>query len=134
MDIIALALLTGFFGDILLQILVKKTNTTLFHSLLGGPTGWGLVPYFTQHGSNEAMYVAAGMMGMFYVVYLYVLRLPLRYGYLALYGVALDLLFRQANLFPSLAGYYAHLNYFWSAVWGAIPMVIPTFLYRCGKK
>jgi hypothetical protein len=131
MDIIALALLTGFFGDLVLQLLTKST---LFRSLLGGPTGWGLVPYFKQHGSNEAMYVAAGMLGIFYVVYLYVLRLPLRYDYLALYGVALDLLFRQANLFPSLSGYYAHLNYFWSAVWGAIPMVIPYFLLRCLKK
>ncbi len=123
MDIIALALFTGVFGALLLQILAKYTA-------LGGATGWGLVPYFQQHGSHESMFVAAGMMGIFYAIYLYVLRLPLRYEYLALYGVALDLLFRQANLFPSLSGYYAHLNYFWSAVWGAIPMVIPYFLLR----
>jgi hypothetical protein len=123
MNILALALLTGFFGDLLLQIATKQFG-------MGGPSGWGLGPYFRKHGTNEAMCVATGMMGMFYVVYLYVLKLPLRYDYLALYGVALDLLFRQANLFPSLSGYYAHLNYFWSAVWGAIPMVIPLFLIR----
>jgi len=123
MDIIAFALITGFFGDMLLQIITTHTN-------LGGKTGWGLLPYFKQHGINEAMFTAAGMMGIFYTIYLYVLRLPLRYSYLAMFGVGLDLLFRQAILFPSLNNYYAHLNYFWSAVWGAIPMVIPYFLYR----
>jgi hypothetical protein len=33
-------------------------------------------------------------------------------------------------LFPSLKGYYNNLNYFWSGFWGAIPMIIPLFIYN----
>ena len=123
MDIVSVSLLTGFFGDFILQLLTKYTN-------LGGKTGWGLIPYFSQHGSIEALFTAAGMMGIFYVIYLYVLRLPLNYIYLAIFGVLLDFIFRKMELFPSLDGYYRHLNYFWSVVWGAIPMIMPLFFHQ----
>ena len=121
MNIVSIAVLTGFFGDLLLQFFTKYTN-------LGGSTGWGLISYFEHHGSGEALCIAAGMMGLFYILYLFFL--PLDYTFLALYGIVLDLLFRKTNLFPSLKGYYAHLNYFWSAVWGAIPMMLPYFIFN----
>jgi len=126
MNVVAVSILVGFFGDLALQLLTKY-----FH--LGGQTGWGLLPYFKQHGTNESAFVAAGMMGMFYVLYVSVLRLPLRLDYLAVYGVVLDFIFRKMRLFPTLDGYYGHLNYFWSAVWGAIPMMLPLIALRLMK-
>jgi len=115
--LILTSLCVGFFGDALLQLLVSQTT-------LGGTTGWGLKEYFKQHGRAESLTIAAGMMAIFYAIYLYVLHLPLTWYYLAAYGIVLDLLFRQFMIFPSLKGYYAHLNYFWSAFWGAIPILL----------
>jgi hypothetical protein len=114
--LLASACLTGFLGDAGLQILTKYFN-------LGGPTGWGLKPYFALHGAAESLFIAGGMLTIFYVAYLAVL--PPNWIYLAVYGVILDLLFRKTMLFSSLTGYYAHLNYFWSAFWGAVPMIMP---------
>jgi preprotein translocase subunit SecG len=110
------ACLTGFIGDFLLQ-----TGTRIG---LGGPTGWGLKEYFKQHGSAESLFVAAGMMSLFYALFIMSgIKMTLRN--LAVYGVLLDLLFRKTMLFSSLEGYYEYFNYFWSAVWGAIPLMIP---------
>ena len=121
LDIITLATITGFVGDALLQIFTKYLH-------LGGTTGWGLLPYFSQHGSVESTFIAGGMMAIFYIAYIKLLLLPLRLDFLALYGIILDLMFREWCIFPSLDGYYKALNYFWSAFWGAIPMVIPLMI------
>jgi hypothetical protein len=121
----AIATLVGFFGDAILQFMVRMG--------MGGSTGWGLKPYFKQHGSTEALFTAAGMMALFFVLYV-ATGLPLKLQYLAVYGILLDLLFREANLFPSLKGYYQSLNYFWSAVWGAIPMMIPLLIMKAMNK
>lgn len=120
MKIVSIALMTGFVGDFLLQLLTFMGA--------GGETGWGLNRYFAQHGRFESMFVAAGMMGIFYMIYVDILGLELNWIYLSLYGVLLDLVFRLGMLFPSLIGYYTHLNYFWSAVWGAIPMLLPFWI------
>ena len=117
--LVSIACLTGFVGDALLQILTTK---------LGGPTGWGLKSYFKQHGSSEALFIAGGMLAIFFIIYLDILNLPITWYYLALYGIILDLMFREWCIFPSLDGYYKALNYFWSAFWGAIPMVIPLMI------
>ena len=119
LDIISIACLTGFFGDTLLQIVTKHPSFD-----------WGLKQYFAYHGSGEALCIASGMMTLFYIFYLHVLRLPLNYIYLAIYGIILDFIFRKTMVFKSLDGYYKALNYFWSAVWGAIPMIIPFFIYN----
>jgi hypothetical protein len=116
LNIISISILTGFFGDALLQILVHY-----------GIGDWGLKKYFKQHGRAESMFIASGMMGLFFLLYVN-LGLPLNLQYLAVYGILLDLLFRELNIFPSLKGYYKSLNYFWSAVWGIIPMILPLLI------
>jgi hypothetical protein len=67
--LVTISCITGFFGDAGLQLLTKKFG-------MGGSTGWGLKPYFSQHGTGEALCVASGMMTLFYIIFLYVLRLP----------------------------------------------------------
>ena len=114
--LLTISCLTGFIGDATLQFLTK---------FMGGDTGWGLKEYFKQHGSAEALYIAGGMMTLFYVIYLVLLGLPPIWYYLAVYGVILDWIFRVTMIFPSLKGYYTQLNYFWSAFWGAVPMLMP---------
>jgi len=118
-SLVGIACIVGFIGDFLLQLGSK--------SGLGGPTGWGLKDYFTQHGSVESLFIAGGMMSIFYVLYMLVLK-P-NYLYLAIYGIILDFIFRKLNVFPSLKGYYNYFGYFWSAVWGAIPLMLPYFIY-----
>lgn len=120
--LIWIACLTGFVGDSLLQIAAGRLN-------LGGNTGWGLKKYFVYHGSGESLCIASGMMTLFYIAY-YFSGAPFEYLYLGLYGVALDLVFRKTMAFESLREYYRQLNYFWSAVWGAIPIMLPLFIYR----
>ena len=116
--LISYACLSGFIGDAGLQFLTKKLG-------MGGKTGWGLLPYFKQHGTTESLFIAGGMMTLFYVIYLFILKLQPLWYYLVIYGILLDYIFRKTMLFPSLVGYYKHLNYFWSAFWGAIPMILP---------
>lgn len=118
--LLGIATLAGFGGDALLQVITSNTKFD-----------WGLKEYFRQHGRAEAMFTAAGMMAIFYLIYIYLhktFNFPLNLVSLAVYGVMLDLIFRVCNIFPSLKGYYSQLNYFWSAVWGAIPMMIPLLI------
>ena len=119
----SIACITGFIGDILLQIGAKYFG-------FGGKTGWGLIPYFRQHGSTESLFIAGGMMSLFYIIYLYLIPLPVTYSYLGGYGIVLDFIFRKTMLFPSLSGYYNYFSYAGSAFWGAIPAIVPLFIYR----
>ena len=68
-------------------------------------------------------------MALFYVIYIQ-LKIPLNFVYLAIYGIVLDFIFRKLMIFPSLSGYYDSLNYFWSAVWGAIPLILPYLILK----
>lgn len=114
--LLTISCLTGFAGDAVLQYL---------STFMGGKTGWGLTEYFHQHGRAESLFIAGGMMTLFYVIYFVILSLPLIWYYLVIYGVLLDWIFRVTMLFPSLKGYYNHLTYFWSGFWGAVPMLMP---------
>ena len=116
-ELIVIACLTGFIGDAILQFLSKYTG------------GWGLKPYFKQHGKVESLFIAGGMMALFFILYDFT-RLPVTWYYIGIYGVLLDLLFRVTMLFPSLKGYYNNLNYFQSAIWGIIPMIIPVLILK----
>jgi hypothetical protein len=113
--------LVGLFGDAILQLLARHKNVA------------GLQGYFKQHGSGESICIAAGMLTIFFIVYRFVLHLPVKWYYLALYGIILDFIFRKFNIFPSLKGYYEHMNYFSSALWGAIPMILPLAIYSLIK-
>lgn len=126
-DIISIATVTGFVGDASLQIATK-------HLKMGGNTGWGLNEYFRQHGASESLFIAGGMLAIFYAFYVYILvellKVPNTALSVIIYAIILDLIFRKFRIFPSLDGYYNHLNYFWSAVWAIIPMLIPYFLHK----
>jgi hypothetical protein len=119
--LIGIACLTGIIGDSMLQLGSAKG--------LGGQTGWGLNDYFKKHGRAESIFIAGGMMVIFYLIFI-AINLPINFFLLAIYGVLLDLLFREAMIFKSLDGYYAYFNYFWSAVWGAIPLMMPLLFYK----
>jgi len=126
-SLVAWAAITGALGDATLQVLVKNG--------IGSGGSWGLKEYFAQHGTGEAICVAAGMMALFFVIWVGILAPLLRIQptnlvAVAVYGVVLDLLFRRFRIFESLDGYYASLNYFWSGFWAAIPMIIPVILAR----
>lgn len=120
-SLISIATITGFVGDGLLQIATNKLY-------MGGETGWGLKEYFKQHGSMESLFIAGGMMAIFYIIYLYIFQIKVSWIYLAIYGIVLDLIFRKTMLFQSLQGYYSHLNYVESAFWGAVPMILPLLI------
>jgi len=75
------------------------------------------------------MFTAAGMMSLFYALFL-MSGIPVNYKTLAVYGVLLDLIFRKLMIFKSLEGYYSYFNYFWSAVWGIIPLCLPLFIAK----
>jgi len=119
--LLIIACLTGFFGDSILQCGTKNG--------MGGPTGWGLNEYFKQHGAGESLFVAAGMMTLFYSIFI-MLKIPMNYLNLAIFGVVIDLLFRKLMIFKSLKGYYNYFSYFGSAFWIIIPMWIPFFIYQ----
>jgi hypothetical protein len=126
--LIVIACIVGFVGDFLLQLFSKKFG-------MGGPTGWGLKDYFSQHGSVEALFIAGGMMTLFYIIYLVILKLPVNYYYLAIYGIILDLLFRIFMIFPSLSGYYNYFGYslggyIGSGFWEAFSICLPLFIYQ----
>ena len=123
--LVGIACATGIVGDSLLQLGAANG--------LGGPTGWGLDEYFKQHGRAESIFIAGGMMVIFFLILIctpWPTR-PITFIVLAIYGVLLDLLFREAMIFKSLRGYYEYFNYFWSAVWGAIPLMMPLLIYKC---
>jgi hypothetical protein len=129
--LLTLAFFTGFIGDALLQIITSRRVAS------GSQTkyDWGLKEYFKQHGRAEALFIASGMLTLFYILYVSVIDVDktsfkANLLYLTIYGILLDLLFRKLNIFSSLKGYYKSLNYFWSAVWGIIPMLIPYVLYK----
>ena len=122
-DLISIAFFVGFFGDFLLQVLTNNFK-------MGGPSGWGLNEYFAQHGSIESLFIAGGMMALFYIIYLKVFKLPVNYLNLAIYGILLDILFREFKIFPSLKGYYSNLTYLESTLSEAFSMMLPLFIYK----
>lgn len=118
-QLIIISFFVGFVGDSLLQIFVKKFGAD-----------WGLKGYFEQHGTAESLYIAAGMMTLFYIIFLKVLHLKPTYLNLAIYGIVVDIIFRKLRIFESLDGYYSFLNYFWSGWWEVFSMCLPLLVYQ----
>ena len=108
--LIGIACVTGMLGDSMLQLGAANG--------LGGPTGWGLKDYFKQHGRAESIFIAGGMMVIFFLGLIVSNAVSITLLSLAIYGVLL---------------YYEYFNYFWSAVWGAIPMMMPLVIYKIFK-
>ena len=114
MDFKTKSAITGFFGDIGLQLIIQKKGDLA-----------GLKEYFKQHGQVESVSIATGL--MFSVGYIYELTgLPTNIIYLGIYGASLDVLFRTSRIMPSLDSYYKALNPIQSMIWGAIPLIIPS--------
>ena len=122
MNIESCAFLVGFFGDFFLQVLSKSPDFD-----------FGLKKYFEVHGKAEALFIAGGMMTLFYILYS-LTGLPLKWQYIAVYGILLDILFRVYNIFPSLKWYYSALSPFWTCLWEAIAMVLPLILFNLFSK
>jgi hypothetical protein len=116
--LVSIACLSGFLTDGLLQIFTKFSNVL------------GLKAYFHDQGSLQSLFIAAGMSGIFYIVYLYLLKLPVVWPYLALYGILIDLVFRRSALFPGLHNYYQKVNYVSSGFFAATSMVLPLFIAK----
>lgn len=123
--IILYAFFVGFIGDAILQIITANTSYD-----------WGLRKYFSQHGRPESLFIAGGMLVLFYSIIpsTFLSVTPFNIALIALYGIVLDLIFRKTMVFKSLDGYYNHLNYFWSGVWGAIPLVLPLLAASFGQR
>ena len=123
--IILYAFFVGFIGDAILQIITSNTSYD-----------WGLRKYFSQHGRPESLFIAGGMLVLFYSIIpsKFLSVTPFNIALIALYGIVLDLIFRKTMVFKSLDGYYNHLNYFWSGVWGAIPLVLPLLAASVGQR
>jgi hypothetical protein len=120
--LIIIAILTGFIGDILLQLMSSK-------NLLNSKS-WGLEPYFSQHGKAESAFIAGGIMGGFYALYS-LTGLPFKIQYMIIYGLIIDLIFRHFRIFSSLDLYYKNVGYFGTVVVGAVvPLVIPLIVLR----
>lgn len=104
----------GVIGDALLQIIVRQQGNFA-----------GLRDYFAQHGVLESLFIAGGT--MFVATWIYImLGLPSSSIYfLFIYGGILDIIWRNANLMPSLQNtYYKALNPIQSFIWGGIPMTL----------
>jgi len=116
-NLFIIAFFVGFFGDLFLQL---------------SGLDYGLKEYFKQHGKTESLFIAGGMMFLFYFIH-NSLGLPFTYEYLILNGIIMDLIFRQFRIFPSLDGYYSNLNYFYTGFWQAFCMCLPLFINKIIK-
>ena len=111
--------LTGFFGDLFLQFCVKYLGFD-----------WGLEQYFSEHGTAESLTLGAGLMTILFVIY-FIFPFEINYINLAIYGIVLDIIFRQTMIFQSLTDYYNVQNHFETMIiGGALPVMLPLFIYQ----
>jgi hypothetical protein len=123
--LILIATLVGFFGDLGTQIAIKLG--------VGGEKGLGLKEYFAQHGKVESLFIAAGIMAVFYSVYA-LTNLPFTILYMIIYSIILDLLFRYLRIFPSLDKFYQN-SVPSTLIFGAIiPFVLPILILKITEK
>ena len=118
MSILIKSFFIGFFGDLILQIIVK----------IRGNYG-GLNDYFQIHGPLESMMIGAGI--MFILTYIYqLLKLPFKPIPLFLFGAIADVIWRQLNLMPTLKNtYYKILTPIESAFWGGFANLLLILFY-----
>ncbi len=119
-SLITIAFMVGFVGDAILPIAVTSFGSDI-----------GLKNYFIQHGKVESLLIGAAIVCFAYILYTVVLKLPLTYTNLFIYGILIDFVFRFTRFFPSLNEYYDKLNIFQtSVIGGSIPAMLPYFFYK----
>ena len=119
-DLVTVAFLVGFVGDAITQFSINHLGFDM-----------GLKNYFKQHGRVESLFIGGAIMSLAYILYMYVLKLPLTYLNLFIYGIVLDFIFRYTRFFPSLDEYYDKLSIPQTAViGGSIPAILPFFIYK----
>lgn len=121
--LITISSIVGLVLDFFLQLSTRYFN-------LGGKNGFGLKSYFLYHGTFESLCIASGMMVITFIIYLYFLPFNVNYLNLAIYGILIDFIFRQTMIFKDLISYYKQFNYFWTALFSAITMMIPYMIYN----
>lgn len=122
-NLILIATLVGFFGDVLTQQLV-------YNESISGVDGWGLKSYFKQHGKIESLILGSGVMAFFYSLYA-LTGLPFKVQWLAIYGIILDFIFRYTRFFPSLDEYYSKVGIIGTSIVGGLfPLILPLFVYK----
>jgi len=113
-----IAVLVGFFGDLSIQFLVK----------IGG-LNWGLKSYFQEHGTVASALIAAGILGMFYSIWI-AFNLPLRWEVILVVALLLDLFWNYAHVMPSLNNYYKEPIIPRTILGVVIPFLLPFFIAK----
>lgn len=106
--------ITGFVGDLLLQGISKQRGNIA-----------GLRDYFQLHGSLESGFIAGGLM-YFHGYLIEMSGYELSFINLGIYGILMDILYRDLNLMQSLDGYYKSMDRINSGIWGVIPFLMAT--------
>jgi len=118
--LITTSFMVGFVGDSILQFSVNNLGFNM-----------GLKNYFIKHGRVESLFIAGGIVALALILYTVVLKLPLTYTNLFIYGIVLDFIFRLTRFFPSLDEYYDRLSIPETAIiGGSIPVMLPLFVYK----
>ena len=117
--LLCLALGVGFFGDLFAQAIVRS----------GRLGDWGLNGYFKQHGVLESAFIACGVVGGFYAVWI-ALGLPLRWELILTASLGVDLFWNWANVFPSLKSYYREPCIPRTILGVVIPFLLPLLLAK----
>lgn len=119
-----IAIFVGFFGDLLVQAFVKLGGA--------GSGGWGLKSYFQQHGMMASALIAAGILGVFYSIWT-VFNLPLRWEFILIVALVLDLIWNYAHIMPSLNNYYKEPAIPRTILGVVIPFLLPLLIYAIFK-
>ena len=117
--LLIIACAVGFFGDLVAQAIVR----------LGFLGDWGLASYFKRHGVMESAFIACGIVGGFYALWIG-LGLPLRWELILLAGLVLDVTWNLARVFPSLDTYYREPWLPRTILGVVIPFLLPLLLNR----
>lgn len=116
--LLIIAILVGFFGDLSVQAFLKITGMD-----------WGLKSYFREHGVIASALIAAGIVGMFYAIWI-AFNLPLRWEFILAVAILIDLFWNYAHVMPSLNNYYKEPVTPRTILGVIIPFLLPLFIAK----
>ena len=116
--LLIIAILVGFFGDLSIQAFLKVTGYN-----------WGLKSYFREHGMIASALIAAGILGMFYGVWI-MFNLPLRWELILVVTLLIDLFWNYAHVMPSLNNYYKEPIIPRTILGVIIPFLLPLLILK----